>query len=74
MIKRSYGLILCTFSHFLLEKIPDLLADIVGFIFLIVGLEEPELVLVSDSKSDQRSQQCVLHTAFQLPSALILAK
>ena len=52
------------FSHFLLQQVPDLPADVVCLVLLIIGLEEAELVLVRDGESDKRSKQRVLEAAF----------
>lgn len=54
-------------SHFISEHVSDLSSDSIGFILLVVTLENPKLVLVGDGESNQRRQQGVLHAPLQLP-------
>lgn len=59
-------------SKLLLQQVSDLFPHGVGFILLVVRLEELVLVLVRDGERDQRCQQGVFEATLQVARVLIL--
>ena len=60
-------------SHLVFEQVADFGAHCVCLVLLVVRLEDAELFLVRDGKSNKRRQESVLYAALELTSLLILA-